>query len=494
MKAMAGAFEDSSAKEPMSKMPSSSKSGCRRWYKKARMPGLVPSSSTSGATTGQTPGACYNCGKQGHYARDYRSGCPMSEKKPGGATSEEKGKAVEPTASLRKPRKWRSRLCSWKQARMTGLEGMVPSLPSVTDIPVHVEPVRGTPALSVPTQFQQSELGQTLTAILDAFRSQSQQAPVQQQGLGSSWLSTFRALSPPAYIGTESAVRTEEWLDTIQELLAGIRCPNNMAVTLVVTHLELHAKRWWKSLIGSTFHGRVYTDISWNEFSEAFLEHFIPSAARDGLEERFLQLKQGSMSVTEYQQEFQHLARFADSYELDDRGYAKRFYKGLRDPLRQALLFIADSSLAEIIDMAKRLEADHLGSGKRPAEGVMEAGPSNRRIFDNRRGRGYRRGGGHFPQNFREERPVPQPPALPPPQQFQQHGGRQEQVCFECNQPGHIRRYYPQLFGDAPFSFTPAAPRGRGYVRGRGRGPRGRNPRPARDQMYALDMTQERNP
>ncbi|KAK8928833.1 hypothetical protein KSP39_PZI017967 [Platanthera zijinensis] len=158
------------------------------------------------------------------------------------------------------------------QPRTTGPEVTVPSLPSVTD------------------------------------------------GPGSSWLSVFRALSPPAYIGTESAVRTEEWLDTIQELLAGIRCPNNMAVTLMVTLLELHAKRWWKSLMGSTFRGRVYTDISWSEFSEAFLEHFIPSAARDGLEERFLQLKQGSMSVTEYQREFQHLARFADSYELDDRG------------------------------------------------------------------------------------------------------------------------------------------------------------------------------
>ncbi|KAK8950896.1 hypothetical protein KSP39_PZI004529 [Platanthera zijinensis] len=70
-----------------------------------------------------------------------------------------------------------------------------------------------------------------------------------------------------------------------------------MAITLVVSVLESHAKRWWKSLMGSTFQGCVYTDICWNEFSEAFLEHFVPTTTLDELEERFLQLKHGSKSV-----------------------------------------------------------------------------------------------------------------------------------------------------------------------------------------------------
>ncbi|KAK8935855.1 hypothetical protein KSP39_PZI014228 [Platanthera zijinensis] len=381
------------------------------------------------------------------------------------------------------------------QARTIGPEVVVPSAPSVTVVPAQVEPVGGTPTPSVPSQFQQSELGQTLSAILDAFKAQ--QAPVQQQAPGSNLLSTFRALSPPAYLGTESPVRTEEWLDTVQELMAVIRCPNSMAVTLVVTLLELHAKRWWKSLMGSTFQGRLYTDISWNEFTEAFLDHFIPSSARDELEERFLQLKQGSKSVTEYQREFQHLARFADSYDLDDRGYARRFYKGLRDLLRQALLFIADASLAEIIDMAKRLEADHMACGKRPAEGVIEVGPSNRRRNDHGRGRGNHRGGRWVNRNYRVEYPIPPPPALPPPpqqQHYQQPGGRREVICFECNQPGHVRRVCLRLIGGAPIALPPVAPRGRGHMRGRGRGPPGRNQGHAREHVFALDMTQERNP
>ncbi|KAK8944456.1 hypothetical protein KSP39_PZI007913 [Platanthera zijinensis] len=233
-----------------------------------------------------------------------------------------------------------------------------------------------TPPAPVP--FQQTEMGQTLTAILESFRAQ--QAPAPQPNPGANWMTVFRGLSPPSYQGTESAVHTEEWLDTIYEMLAGIRCPTEEAVALAVSCLESHGKRWWKSQLDTTFAGVDCADITWEEFRAALLGHFVPQSARDDLEDRFLRLRQGSRTVVEYYQEFTHLARYADAYQLDDAGYARRFYKGLQDDMRQALLFVSEGSLARILEMAKKREADQLivRSRKRPAEDTVIGGRRDR--------------------------------------------------------------------------------------------------------------------
>ncbi|KAK8959512.1 hypothetical protein KSP40_PGU009950 [Platanthera guangdongensis] len=77
-------------------------------------------------------------------------------------------------------------------------------------------------------------------------------------------------------------------------MLDGIRCPTEEAVPLAVSCLESHTKRWWKSLLYTTFAGVECAVISWEDFGAAMLEHFVPQSARDDLEDSFLQLRQGS--------------------------------------------------------------------------------------------------------------------------------------------------------------------------------------------------------
>ncbi|KAK8967593.1 hypothetical protein KSP40_PGU012352 [Platanthera guangdongensis] len=107
-------------------------------------------------------------------------------------------------------------------------------------------------------------------------------------------MSIFRGLSPPSYLWTESAVWTDEWLDIMYEMLTGIQCPWEERVPLVVCYLESHAKRWWKSSLDMTFIDREVAEIVWGEFRAALLEHFVLQSARDELEDRFLQLRQGA--------------------------------------------------------------------------------------------------------------------------------------------------------------------------------------------------------
>ncbi|KAK8921605.1 hypothetical protein KSP39_PZI020113 [Platanthera zijinensis] len=251
------------------------------------------------------------------------------------------------------------------------------------------------------------------------------------------------------YHGTENAVKTEEWLEAIQEMLAGISCPVQQAVPLATSALDSHAWRWWKSMMDSTYADRDPSEISWEEFSESVLGHFVSDTDRDELEERFLNLKQGTRSVIEYQREFSHLARFAGFHDLEDRRYAKKFYRGLRDSVRQALLFISHGSSTEIIEMAKKHEADQLmtqSRGKRPLDGPWHGessrGPQRGKVI------GFKRGGGRRRPNYRQEnyRQEQRPPPVYAPPPLQIHGpigqedqGQRQVVCFGCHQPGHYR-------------------------------------------------------
>ncbi|XP_033513246.2 uncharacterized protein [Nicotiana tomentosiformis] len=59
----------------------------------------------------------------------------------------------------------------------------------------------------------------------------------------------------------------------------------------------------------------------WEEFSGAFLPHYLPAEIRQARVDRFLTLKQGNMSVWEYSLQFDSLVRYAPSIvdEMSDR-------------------------------------------------------------------------------------------------------------------------------------------------------------------------------
>ncbi|KAL8095247.1 hypothetical protein AgCh_036633 [Apium graveolens] len=65
-------------------------------------------------------------------------------------------------------------------------------------------------------------------------------------------------------------------------------------------------------------------DLSWEKFTEMFLEKYLPSYMQDQLEMKFLDLRQEDMSVAEYEVKFSELSRFIPEYVNTEAKKAKR--------------------------------------------------------------------------------------------------------------------------------------------------------------------------
>ena len=85
--------------------------------------------------------------------------------------------------------------------------------------------------------------------------------------------------------------------------------------------------------------------ITWTDFCRDFKAHHIPTSVVERKREEFCNLKQGSMSVYEYNKQFQKLARFANQDVLDEKTMIYQFRGGLREDLQLALVFLSLLSL-----------------------------------------------------------------------------------------------------------------------------------------------------
>ena len=127
--------------------------------------------------------------------------------------------------------------------------------------------------------------------------------------------------------------------------------------------------------------------ISWEEFRNVFRSHHIP----DGLIERklneFLALDQGTRTVLQYAQVFNHLCQYAGHHADTDAKKRDRFHRGLNTKLKERLILIQPNTYNELVNLAITQEdciAAHRAEKKRKAPTEpSSAQPSRYRLVQN---------------------------------------------------------------------------------------------------------------
>ena len=135
-------------------------------------------------------------------------------------------------------------------------------------------------------------------------------------------------------IGLEESDKAEYFLERLQRVLEEVRCPPKQRVACAVSLLQSEAYDWWKLVLK---HPRFSDPIPWDFFVQEFQVKYVTDMYKEAKWKQFLNLKQRSLSVAEYEKEFSHLSKYAPESVLIEAFRCKQFEDGLNESMKRYL-------------------------------------------------------------------------------------------------------------------------------------------------------------
>ena len=96
--------------------------------------------------------------------------------------------------------------------------------------------------------------------------------------------------------------------------------------------------------------------MTWQEFTAAFREYYIPAGVLNRKLMEFLDLKQGSTSVMDYVNKFNHLAQYARTHVDTNEKKRGRFFHGLSYSLQKELYTVNYQTFGAMMNAAIAME------------------------------------------------------------------------------------------------------------------------------------------
>jgi hypothetical protein len=166
-------------------------------------------------------------------------------------------------------------------------------------------------------------------------------------------LGDFQRTKLPTFSYSVEPMDVDDWLKTVERKLQVAQCNNREKVLLASHQLIGPAADWWDAYIEA--HEEPDT-TNWNEFKMAFRSHHIPQGIIKLKKKEFQDLKQGSMTVSEYITRFTELSRYGPSDVDTDEKKQECFLNGLEDGLAYALEARDFKDFQTMVDKALVLE------------------------------------------------------------------------------------------------------------------------------------------
>ncbi|XP_075107668.1 uncharacterized protein LOC107769422 isoform X3 [Nicotiana tabacum] len=223
------------------------------------------------------------------------------------------------------------------------------AVPPALPVPLVPEAARdtGPPAPIVPPsetgEQGMREAVQLLTRIVSIHERQLESgADARRDRIGSSTVREFLHLAPPLFTGSSSTEDPQDFIDHMYRALRVMHASVIEAVELASFRLRDVTVLWYEAWERSR--GPDAPPVEWEDFSEAFLAHYLPREVREARLDHFLSLKKGDMSVRDYRNKFNTLARYAPDIVHTVRARVHHYVDGLGDHL------IRDCRVASLSD------------------------------------------------------------------------------------------------------------------------------------------------
>lgn len=162
----------------------------------------------------------------------------------------------------------------------------------------------------------------------------------------------FMACKPQPFQGDCDPVIAMRWIRETEVVFKISKCSEEDKVTYASAMLKSEALSWWE--IMSNLKGdEVVARMTWEEFKVLFNKKFCPRSAVKQLEEEFLRLEQGTMTVREYTTSFTEKARFAEHYVSTEERRAERYIWGLKASIREFVLTMNPTTFQAAVNAAE---------------------------------------------------------------------------------------------------------------------------------------------
>ncbi|XP_058734259.1 uncharacterized protein LOC131605988 [Vicia villosa] len=226
------------------------------------------------------------------------------------------------------------------------------------------------------------------TVAMQAMAEAFQNPPNADENVGSRSLETFQRENPPVFRGKFDLEGAQDWFQEIERIF------RVMDYTLVQklrygTHkLIVEADDWWVEtrqrleLAGE--------EVTWEDFKREFLRKYYPEDARGKREMEFLELKQGTLSITDYAARFIKLAKFYPRYDGPGGEFSKcvKFENGLCADIKKVVRYQKICVFADLVDSCRIFEEDRNAHYKIMSEKRNKRASSRGKPYDVPAGKG----------------------------------------------------------------------------------------------------------
>ncbi|KAL3724957.1 hypothetical protein ACJRO7_030034 [Eucalyptus globulus] len=166
----------------------------------------------------------------------------------------------------------------------------------------------------------------------------------------------FLKLKPPKFSGAGDLEAAALWTQGLEKAFALLMCSETEKVILAVYQLEGVASTWWRTTQGAIFPEGVAPE--WNAFVEAFNGKYFSETAREMKMAKFQRLRQGSMTVDQYETKFAELLQYAPELVENPANRVRRFRDRLRPELRSPLILLNLRNYNDLYERAQMIERD----------------------------------------------------------------------------------------------------------------------------------------
>lgn len=161
----------------------------------------------------------------------------------------------------------------------------------------------------------------------------------------------FQRHKPPTFNGAVDPLAAEEWLGKLEHIFRLIGCTDAQKVQCPEFMFSDDASHWWDSM-SRTRTPEQQAKLTWEQFKGEVMDKYFPQSLRDHKESEFLQLKQKTMSLTEYERKFDQLSRNAPHLVDTKDKKVRRFEQWLNSDISMILMSHRFTTYREMLERA----------------------------------------------------------------------------------------------------------------------------------------------